>query len=188
MAEMVGRELRLPPRPDPGLGARHDPGVVDQQINAPTRRQEPIGERGDTVEIAQIELVDLHTLHTRQRLGSRGGAASRHHDTGAGADQGTRRLQPDARVAAGHHRQPASHIDAFEHLGGRRRGTEPGTDGALRGRHAATVREREHRDEHDRQRHDTPMARSDRRLRGTGYTYNPPTTPIQRRDSIQGLP
>ena len=140
---MIGRELRLPPGPDPGLGARHDPGVGDQQINPPTRRQEPFGERGDTVEIAQIELVDLHTVDTCQRLGSRGGAAGRHHDTGAGADQGAGRLQPNARVAAGHHRQPASQIDAFEHVGGRRRGTEPGTDGALRGRHAATVRERE---------------------------------------------
>ena len=73
VAEMIGRELRLPPGPDPCLGARHDPGVGDQQIDAPTRRQEPFGERGDTVEIAQIELVNLHTLHTRQRLGSRGG-------------------------------------------------------------------------------------------------------------------
>ena len=173
VAEMIGRELRLPPRPNTGLGARHDPGVSDQQINVPIRCQEPIGERGDTVEIAQIELVDLHTLHTRQRLGSRGGAASRHHHTGACADQGARRLQPNARVAASHHRQPASQIDALEHLDGSRRGIEPGTDGALRGRHAATVRERERHDEHDRQRHDTPMARSDHRLRGTGYTSQP---------------
>ena len=45
VAEMIGRELRLPPRPDTGLGARHDPGVGDQQIDAPTRRQEPFGER-----------------------------------------------------------------------------------------------------------------------------------------------
>ena len=134
VAEMIGRELRLPPGPDTGLGARHDPGVGDQQINAPTRRQEPFGERGDTVEIAQIELVDLNTVDTSQRLGSRGGAAGRHHDTGAGADQGARRLQPNAGVAASHHRQPASQIDAFEHVGGRRRGTEPGTDGALRGK------------------------------------------------------
>ena len=166
---MIGRELRLPPGPDPGLGARHDPGVGDQQINVPIRCQEPIGERGDTVEIAQIELVDLHTVDTCQRLGSRGGRRAG-TTTRAPAPIRARRLQPNARVAAGHHRQPASQIDALEHVGGRRRGTEPGPDGAFRGRHAATVRDREHHDEHDRQRHDTPMARSDHRLRGTGYT------------------
>ena len=88
MAEMIGGELRLPPRPDAGLGARHDPSVGDQQINAPTRRQEPFGEPGDTLEIAQIEPVDLNTVDPSPRRGSRRGAAGRHHHTGAGADQG----------------------------------------------------------------------------------------------------
>ena len=92
---MIGGELRLPPGADPGLGARHDPGVGDQQIDVPTRRQEPFGERGDTVEVGQIELVDLDTVDTLQSVGSRGGAPGRDHDTGAGADQGTGRLQPN---------------------------------------------------------------------------------------------
>ena len=169
MAEMIGRELRLPPGPDPCLGARHDPGVGDQQINAPTRRQEPFGERGDTVEIAQIELVDFHTVDTCQRLGSRGGAAGRHHDTGACADQGARSSPtqcPSSRrspAPAGRVRSMLSGTSAAvvaalnpEPTGRCRKarchGTGPRTPRTNTTGSATTRR----------------MARSDRRLRGTG--------------------
>ena len=47
------------PGPDPGLGQRHDPGVVDQQVDRAARGEEALGEGVDALLVAEVELVDL---------------------------------------------------------------------------------------------------------------------------------
>ena len=59
MAEVVGRELGLPARPDARLGTGHDAGVADEEVDAAAGRQEPVGEPRDAVKVAEVELVHV---------------------------------------------------------------------------------------------------------------------------------
>jgi hypothetical protein len=59
MPEVVGRELRLPPGPDPGFGAGHHGGVVDQQVDLSAGREEAGRELPDAVEVSEVKGADL---------------------------------------------------------------------------------------------------------------------------------
>ena len=164
VAEMIGRELRLPPWPNPGLGARHDPGVSDQQIDVPIRRQEPFGDAA-TLSRSPRSSSSISTPSTPANASA--AAAGRRAGTTTRAPAPTRaRSRTECPLAASHHRQPASSMPATTSAAVVV-APNPEPTGRCAARHAATVRDRERRDEHDWQRHDTPMARSDRRLRGT---------------------
>ena len=72
----------------------------------PARRDEPVGEPGDAVEVAEVELVHLDAVDAGQRLLGDRRAAGGHDDVGAGAGEGAGRLDADARVAAGDDGEP----------------------------------------------------------------------------------
>jgi hypothetical protein len=116
VAEVIGRELCLPARSDAGLRAGHDPGVVDQQVDGAARGDEPSGQATDTVEVGEVQLVDLHVAEADDRLLGGRAAPGGNHDVGARAGQRTRRLQPDARVAAGDHRELSGRVDPPQDL------------------------------------------------------------------------
>ena len=124
VAEVVGRELQLPAlgRELP-VGQPHHGGVVDEQVQRPgpsprrTRRPSPVGE---------IEPADVNGGVAR-RGGDVGGGpfaglgvAHGERDVGARARERPRRLDADARRAAGHDRAPAAEVDAVDHLRGGR--------------------------------------------------------------------
>lgn len=84
MAEVVGGELGLPARPDAGLGAGHDAGVGDEQVDPPPGGEEAVGERTDAVEVTQVQLVDLDVVQAFEGLLGGLAAAGRDDDVGAG--------------------------------------------------------------------------------------------------------
>ena len=53
---MIGAELRLEAIGCLALGARHDTGVRNDQIERPFRGKQPIGAAAHTVERCQVEL------------------------------------------------------------------------------------------------------------------------------------
>lgn len=116
MAEVVGRELRLPARSDSGLRAGHDPGIVDQQVDGAAGSDEASGEAADTVEVGEVQFVDLHVVDADDRLLGGRATPGGNHDMRTGAGERPRRLQPDARVTAGDHRELSGQVDPPQHL------------------------------------------------------------------------
>ena len=91
VSEVVGGELRLPSRADAGLRARHDRGVVDHDVDRVTCVEQRPGERGDAVEVGEVERPDGDRVGQRlgrEHLGrvvgspSRCGHACTHTDDG----------------------------------------------------------------------------------------------------------
>jgi hypothetical protein len=101
MAEVVGCELGLPAGPDPGLRTRHDPGVVDHQVDRPAGCDEASGERVDTRQIAEVQLVDLDAIDAGQSVDGDCRPSCRDDDVGADPHERSGGLDADARVAAG---------------------------------------------------------------------------------------
>lgn len=52
----VGR----PARPNPDLEAGHDPGIVDQQVNAAAEHDQAFDGAADAAKVGRIQFVDLH--------------------------------------------------------------------------------------------------------------------------------
>ena len=136
VAEVVGRELRFPARSDTCLGAGHDARVVDEDVDAAVRGQEAFGEGPYGVEIGEVERVDLDSLDAADRLPRGLRPPCGHHDTGARRRQRTRRLQAEARVAAGDDGELPGQIDAAQDFRGGAVGSEGGADAVLRSGHA----------------------------------------------------
>ena len=63
----------------PHQRAGHDRGAVDQQVDRAAGGEEAVGERGDAVEVAEVELGDLHAVDARERLA--GGVRARRAGT-----------------------------------------------------------------------------------------------------------
>lgn len=115
---MVGRELRLPAGPHPGLGAGHDPGVGDQDVEAGLPAQEPLGERSYGIQIGEVEPVDLDPSDTGERLARRLGPARRDDDSRARVGERTGGRETQAGIAAGDNGRPAGEIAPVEDLTG----------------------------------------------------------------------
>lgn len=81
VTEVVGRELRLPTRPDPRLRAGHDPGVVDDEVDRAARVEEPLGEGAHALQVAEIEFVQFDTVEAARAFqavsGRRAGTTTR---------------------------------------------------------------------------------------------------------------
>ena len=120
VAEVVRRELQLPPLRGTGLGVGHDPGVGDQDVQRPVPCLDEGGDRGD---VRQFEVLDAEAGVSGRRgdLGRGGSArlqvADRQRDLGAGSGQGSGRLEADAGRPTGHDRPPAGEIDPGKHFG-----------------------------------------------------------------------
>ena len=170
MAEVVGRELRLPARPDARLRAGHDRRVVDQDVDAAPGVEEALGEGVDAVEVAEVELVDLDALDAGEHLARVLGPAGRDDDVRAGAGERARGLQAEARVAAGDDREPAGEVDAGEDLGGGAAVAEARVDRMLGSRHdpSLSLRARSKSSASASQAREHPARQRDRRPRAGG--------------------
>lgn len=87
MTQVIDVELRFPSGSDPSVGARHDRGIADEQIDTAAGTEEPGTECRDRVRIGEVEFVDLDAVHTGQRDRGLAGAAGRHNDVRSGAAQ-----------------------------------------------------------------------------------------------------
>ena len=112
MAEVVDGELRLEAALVPGQRGRHDPSVVDEEVQRAPGGQVSIGEGIDRRRVDQVHRGDLHVAEVL--LGGAGASdvACRDHDLGTGSAQDADRLPADAGVAAGDDRDRAGQVDA----------------------------------------------------------------------------
>src|SRR3954447_25211784 len=114
---MVRRELQLPARPDALLGARHHPGVVDQDVDGATRIEEALRKGADAVLVGKVELVDLNVVDALESLLGHLATTRGNDDVGACANKRLDRLETQPRIAAGHDRELAAQVDAGNSLG-----------------------------------------------------------------------
>ena len=109
VAEVIGRELQF----EPVVGQlprrrAHDTGVVDQDVDRATLREEPVGERCDRFERRQIERVNTDAGTRRPLADARCCSltlvevADGHDDLGAGAGEAGSDLESDPVARAGH--------------------------------------------------------------------------------------
>ena len=110
VAKMVGCELGLPSLADAGLGARHDPGAVDDDVGVASRGDEALGKGADALQVGQVELVDLGALDAAHRLTCRRWPPRGDDDMSAGAGQRARRFQAESGMAAGDDRHISAEI------------------------------------------------------------------------------
>ena len=105
MAEVVHPELQLEAVLGPPQRWRHQPGVVDQDVD---RLAVLVRERPNRVEIGKVEraYLDARTDLVR-RLPPSGDIAHRNDHLGAGPGQPRRGPLPDPAVAAGDHDPPS---------------------------------------------------------------------------------
>ena len=144
MPEVIGRELRLPTRPNTRLRDAHHGSIVDQDVNAAPRRQKSLSKTTNAAEVSQIELLDLDPGDTGERLASVLRAPRRNHHRSTRSRQSARRCQTDAGVAAGDHHQLAMQVNPAENIPNRAVSTKPTTYRLLRSRHAIIVMRRSH--------------------------------------------
>jgi hypothetical protein len=107
MAQVVDAKLHLEAVAGRPLGHRHQPGVVDEQVDGGVGRQHAVGRAAHRRQVGKIQLDDLQgglrVLREDLALGRRclGLVAGRHHHVRTGAGQRLRRLQPEATVGPG---------------------------------------------------------------------------------------
>jgi hypothetical protein len=68
MTEMVHGELSFPAGADSGLGAGHDCGAGDEDVDTASRGEEASGELVDAAGIGKVECFDLHPVDTGKGL------------------------------------------------------------------------------------------------------------------------
>src|SRR5262245_41365768 len=141
---MVGRELRLPARADPGLRGGHDRRAADHDVDAAPAVQEPVGEGPYAAEIAEVESVDLGPVDAGQRLGRGIRPSGWNHDVRTGTGQCADGLDADPGVAAGDDRELAGQVDALENLRRGAPGAVAGSDLVLLCCHTQTLRTAPH--------------------------------------------
>ena len=119
---MVGAELQLEAVGSAPERRRHDPRVVDEDVDAVVVRQHLLGERAHGGQGGKVEVTRLHRRAGSAQLGGRGlrfGArAVPEHDRGAGRRERSCRFEADAAGRAGDHRDPAGEVDAVDDFGG----------------------------------------------------------------------
>src|ERR1700694_3592195 len=128
VAEVVGRELRLPPGADARFGTGHDCGAVDHDVGGSVSGQETLRESADAVEIPEVELVDLDAVDGRDRRLRGRGPTGWHDHVSTGAGQRARRLAAETGVPAGDERQLAGEVDSAKALLRGALGPEAGPD------------------------------------------------------------
>lgn len=133
VTEVVGGELGLPAGADAGLRAGHDPGAVDDEVDGPSRGEEPVGEGAHALQVAEVEVVRLDAVETGEVLAGGVRTARRHDDPGPGPGQRPGGLQAEAGVPAGDDGQLPGQVDAPQDLVGGARGPEARADLVLCG-------------------------------------------------------
>lgn len=99
---MIGAELRLELAHHAAQRRRHDPGIVDDDIQPPAAGNEPVGEFPHTIEISQVHVADLD-----RRIAGVGAQfcrdllaglarTHRHHDMRLGAGERADRFNTDS--------------------------------------------------------------------------------------------
>jgi hypothetical protein len=121
VAQVVDGKLHFPPFRRALLRQRHHAGIVHQHV----QRIVPAGRKSaDGLTIREIQAADARAASARapRNLGGRPRAgldlAHRERHRGAGRGQRPRRLDPDARRAAGDDDLPAREVDAGGHVRG----------------------------------------------------------------------
>nr|WP_264295191.1 hypothetical protein [Microbispora sitophila] len=131
VAEMVGRELPFVAARVSNQFAAHDAGVVDEDVERAAGVEIPGGEGVDRCRVEEVEPAGLDVLDPGQRGRGAVRVACGHGDRRAGLVERTGGLQTDPAVAAGDDDARAGQVDAPEHVVGRRRRGEAGSDGTL---------------------------------------------------------
>lgn len=133
VAQVVGRELRLPAGADAGLRVGHDGCVVDQDVDRPPGGEEAVSGRADAAEVREVQLVDLDPLQTGELLAGMIRAACRHQDGGSGGRQRTGGREADAGVPAGDDGEHTGEVQAGQDVGGSAVPAKAAADRVLRG-------------------------------------------------------
>ena len=101
MAEMVGAELGLEPVCGHTLGAGHDPGIGDDDIERLARGVQPVGAGADAVQRCEVELLQREARNMRRCVASLAQISRRTDELGAVSDENPRRLDAEPGRNAG---------------------------------------------------------------------------------------
>jgi hypothetical protein len=99
------------------IPARHDPGIVDEDIDRPAGIDKRTGGRGHVREIGEIELDRANAGNGVDRLARRREIAAGDDDLGPGRGEGARRFQPQTRMTTGDDDHFGVKVDARQHFG-----------------------------------------------------------------------